>query len=80
MSMSEEDKMVLYDVLQDLADELRKIPRAEREKHSKINTACRKFDEKGRIVLELREHMVTEHVYYDDPTTPRVAHGLRNET
>ena len=73
MSMSEEDKMVLYDVLQELAEELRKIPKAEREKHSKINTARRKFDEKERILLELRENMVTEHIYYDDPTTPRVA-------
>jgi hypothetical protein len=73
MSMSEEDKMVLYAVLQDIADELRKIPKAEREKRRKIYTASRKFDERGRIVLELKENMVTEHIYYDDPTTPRVA-------
>jgi len=64
--MSEEEKMVLYNVLQDIANELREIHKEERRK---IREASRKIDKQGRIVLELKGDEVIEHIYYEDLTT-----------
>jgi Txe/YoeB family toxin of Txe-Axe toxin-antitoxin module len=69
MEMDSEEKLVLYTVLQDMADELREIKKSERKKSKKIDSLSKRLDAKSRTILQLKDDEVTELIYSDDSST-----------